>query len=190
MSSSVIALVLHLRKAIETQGIHTSDFECPGGAQTASVDIVSAIEEYFGRYSSFSEIFLHFVDDLTPHLERLVNAFEADEADMVRHEAHSLKGASGSCCAQLAYQMCQVSGAASRQLVVPHRWGTPGWSCVWSRPPAQSDPTSGGGSRGWMLRFPRLVPRCTHPGRPEPNVPRAPAVLQFKLIPHVGICRR
>ena len=75
--------------------------------QTASVDIVSAIEEYFGLYSSFTEIFLHFVDDLKPHLERLVNAFDADEADMVRHEAHSLKGASGSCSAQLAYQMCQ-----------------------------------------------------------------------------------
>jgi CheY-like chemotaxis protein len=74
---------------------------------TASVNIVSAIEEYFGLYSSFTEIFLHFVDDLKPHLERLVNAFDADEADMVRHEAHSLKGASGSCSAQLAYQMCQ-----------------------------------------------------------------------------------
>jgi hypothetical protein len=41
---------------------------------------------------------------------------------------------------------CGVSGAASRQLVVPHRWelvvphrwGT--WLGVWSRPPAQADP--------------------------------------------------
>jgi hypothetical protein len=59
---------------------------------------------------------------------------------------------------------CGVSGAASRQLVVPHRWGirlgvwckwsclsTAGGSpplgtrlCVWSRPPAQSDPRARG----------------------------------------------
>jgi ATP-dependent helicase YprA (DUF1998 family) len=37
------------------------------------------------------------------------------------------------------------SGAASRQLVVPRRWGT--WLGVWSLPPAQSDPPRQGGGR-------------------------------------------
>lgn len=76
-------------------------------SQVVSVDIVIAIDECFGQFSSFCEIFLHFIQDLRPHLARLGAAFRNNDRDMVRHESHSLKGASGSCSAHLAYEMCQ-----------------------------------------------------------------------------------
>jgi hypothetical protein len=65
------------------------------------------------------------------------------------HAAHLL--AAGVCA------VLQVSGAASRQLVVPHRGGTR--LGVWSRPPAQSDHLVEG-EAGHRCCVPTAAPRC------------------------------
>eukprot|EP00976_Prorocentrum_cordatum_P034601 703720-Prorocentrum_minimum.AAC.3 len=41
-----------------------------------SVDIVNALDEFFGKYSTFCEIYFHFVAELRPHFERLRTVFE------------------------------------------------------------------------------------------------------------------
>jgi CheY-like chemotaxis protein len=55
---------------------------------TVSVDVVTALDDFFGNYVTFTEIFFHYGMDLKPHWERLQKAFEAEDSVTLRSEAH------------------------------------------------------------------------------------------------------